>query len=635
MTTSRVDNPESVARPAAGRAAVPDSVPTTAPVERTIPAVRFVAAIQERSSGIAVVIAECHAPGDARGPVRIIAARRFTPGAGQAAAIRGVLREHNLDLIIRVVPAGQTLARVPSLPSEASGQSGAAIAEALSLIAESELPSSLPWHRRAGGLVSGTGGLPPIPLLIGWNKAHRDAEDLVSEALAGIGVRVVWTTEAVAAAWLLGSGADAADGHAPARWVAILDRTAGVATIVAGSAEKFLVRTLRLPGSDPERWSAAVGRAIAEAQTPRTAGPSLALSDPDAPIVAPPGTNWRLGPEDRNPSWWTEFGVPAALVAAFASPDPASRGLFSMLEVEPRQRLNPLVALAAWLSRPARAAAVIAISIGMLLLVPLGVAYARHASLQRHVRGMAGMEDRLREGERRVAFYSLLKERRWPMTKLIADIASSAPEGMTLDVLEINQGEPISVRGTAKRNELVTTFRENLVKTRVFESIAIPNVGSSADGVQFQLTARVAPAGVFYRAGPVDDFAARPLGVRIYGDSYTPPEHDEASDAAPDRARSSRRDTDGAPGRSASPGSASRSGGAAPPAVPPPLTDEQLAGFTATTAMLDFAKRKNAAAQPGIDAATKQRLLDESARSRARMQELNAAGGSGAAGGSK
>ncbi|MBY0260764.1 MAG: hypothetical protein K2Q20_00370, partial [Phycisphaerales bacterium] len=64
---------------------------------------------------------------------------------------------------------------------------------------------------------------------------------------------------------------------------------------------------------------------------------------------------------------------------------------------------------------------------------------------------------------------------------------------------------------------------------------------------------------------------------------------------------------------------------AAPP--PPPLTDAQIAKLTGTQAMLEWAKRRKAAAQPGLDEATKARLTDEAEKSQRRMKDAQAAEG--------
>jgi hypothetical protein len=210
------------------------------------------------------------------------------------------------------------------------------------------------------------------------------------------------------------------------------------------------------------------------------------------------------------------------------------------------------------------------------------------------------------------------------MTKLMADIAASTPEGITLDVLELNQGESITLRGTARSNDLVTTFRENLARTRVFEGIATPTVGSSSEGVQFQLQARVSPTGALYRGEHADDFATNPLGKRLYGDAFVA---DDRADGDSPRLLAGERVPDRSGPGDETPSSRSTSsrssGTAAPPAptIPPPLSDADIAKLDRTGAMKEFASRKKAASQQGLDAATKQRLLDEAEKARARMTE--------------
>src|SRR6185295_1235687 len=97
---------------------------------------------------------------------------------------------------------GCTVARVCALPDTQGGADGAtpaAMADALTLIAESELPASLPAYRRAAGLINAARGVgrKPLGLLTGWAAG--------GELEAGRGVRVapeVCISEAAALAIL-------------------------------------------------------------------------------------------------------------------------------------------------------------------------------------------------------------------------------------------------------------------------------------------------------------------------------------------------------------------------------------------------------------------------------------------------
>lgn len=600
--------------------------PAPAADAQTPGTLRVVAALWERSGQVFAAVGDT---GEGAGPFRLRETRRFS--TAELPALRAFLKDGGVGLVLRMAPLSQSLARTTTLPDGAS--EGPALAEALALIAESELPAQLPWYRRAGGRVraraaNGSGAASPaIALLVGWH----DGADTPPDRLHGVleGFRQLWTTESVALAHLLPSVPGDAGG---VRWIASTDPDHGVMAIVANVNDRAAARVLRLPSDEPRR-DAAIRESIGETLAALGAEPEPAPGhsrDRAAVLSSAGDAPLSIAGDRHNADWIAQFALPAAAVEAFADPDPAVRAFFNMHAAEPRQRLGLLQAAATWLSSPARAAAIIALCVVCLLAVPLGVAYARHAVLQQKVAGIKGLDSRLAAEEQRVAFYALLRERRWPMTKLLADIAASTPEGITLDVLELNQGEPITLRGTAKTNDLVTKFRSNLAATRVFDNIATPNVGSTADGVQFQLQARVTPNGAVYRGDLADDFAKRPLAVRMYGKDYVAP----TAHASPKEP--------GAPGPAAGTGgderasrSRAESGRSSRPSYPgtpasemgppPPISDAEIAALTRGRVVVEWAKRKTAANR-AEDPAVKSRLLEEVEKLDHRKDEIDRKG---------
>lgn len=581
--------------------------------------VRAVAAVHLASEGGSqvawVVVGSIAGPDEPSGAGGTTEQRRFS--AAEFAAIRGWLRDRGVGVVVRVAPARQVLVRMVKPPDDVRDR--AALASAMELLAESELPSHLPWYRRAGGVIAGD---VPAAMVIGWHGPAATSVEPDPLAAALEGVRQIWSTEAVALAWMLRSGRR--DG---VRWLASLNRTAGAAVLALRADDRVVMRSLRVPSTDAERWIAGINAALAELA--RAAGEGVT-----APTLQTTELDGLVGSDLRPGGAESGAAIPAALVEAFSTADPAVRALFNLHASEPRRSEGLATAAITWFSHPVRAAAVVAACIAALLLVPLGVAYARHSALQKQAAGIEGLDERLMQAEQRAAFYALLREKRWPMSKLVADIAMSAPEGVTLDLLEINQGEAISIRGVAKSNDLVSTFRENLEKTKVFDGIATPNLGSSPDGVQFQVQARVSPTGAVYRGNVIDDFAANPLGKRMYGDAWTGEsgrsvDHADADGESRDRDEPRRETSRTSSSGSESRESGSRSGSSSAPAptIPPPLSDDDIAKLDATKAMLEFAKRKQAAGQPGLDASTKQRLLDESEKARQRMSEARKGGG--------
>lgn len=622
---------------------------------------RIIAAVHERRSeaepsGLAasIVVGQLDAGtgggsgnGGARGTYRMTATRHFSPA--EHGAVRGFLKDAGVDLLIRFVPPEDALCRLSPMP-EISGQDRAAVADALSLIAETELPAHLPWYRRAAGLVRlgvtrAAGGDPTVAattspvtaaLLAGWNyrrgsTSSRPASESLEQALQGI--PVLWTIEAVGLAGLL---ARPASPHAPdsVAWAASLDRSTGSACLVAITPAGPRARSFRLPGTDQS--SATLAAAIEETLAgPDQSAPRVDLAASPAVVEISDGFVPQVAGERRDRSWIAQFGIPAAALETFADPDPAVRALFNLHALEPRERAPLLQRAVNWFASPYRAAIALAICVFVLLGARYGVAYARHQALAASVGDSTALETRLAGAERRMAFYSTLREKRWPMTKLIADIAGAAPVGIEIEMLEIAQGETVLIRGVAENNSAINALRQNLSTTGVFEQISIPNTGSTAGTVQFQLSARVRSDGPFVAAKPADDFVENPLGRRLYGDEWDPddvvslPARESRPAASREPSRSSSAPVRNLTGRTgSSESSRPNSAPAESAAPPPPLSDADIAKMDATAAMLEFAKRK-AAANKATDAATKQRLLDESEKARRRMNEARAAGAGG------
>lgn len=605
------------------------------------PAAKMVAVLHDLGPrGIAVTVGQVSAEGDAAArDARRITARTFSPA--ELPSLRAFLRESDVELVIRIVPAAQAICRLAPLPESAASGSRESLADALSLMSEAELPAQLPWYRRAAGLVSIAGA--PTALLIGWHdRSGADSgSDRFAESLSGL--PQIWTVEAVALASLLPQVTPSR-----AAWVLAAHPAAGAVSILAAgtpsngpdaarSPVTSRIRSLRADAGGSTSWRESLSQALAETVEGLSSGeldrsPIARIHSDAFSLVRSDATPAVVAGEGRDAAWLNQFGIAAATLAVFSDPDPSVRALFNLHAVEPRERANPIRRLVDWLSTPLRAAAVIILCGATLLGARLGVAYARDKALTEQVGDTSGLQDRLDSSERWLAFYSTLKERRWPITKLMADIAGAAPVGVELELLEITQGETITIRGTAEGNQLVSQFRENLGKTRVFENITTPNIGTSAGAVQFQLQARPTADGVLYVSPPVDDFAARPLGVRMYGDDWV---------LDTDAARSAPRSSAPSPRASGSSSSSDRSNRSSTPAPSasadkaaanalPPLSEEQIAAMDRVTAMKEFGIRRKAASL-ATDRSIKERLNAEAERCKQRMLEAGRAESGGGA----
>src|SRR4051794_34274695 len=109
---------------------------------------------------------------------------------------------------------------------------------------------------------------------------------------------------------------------------------------------------------------------------------------------------------------------------AFHPPPPrrGHRGLpCPAFPLAPRHRRAPPVG---WAPAP---------SLPSLCLGPLGPAGPRRGTPARGAGGQASLDERLAAMNKEDAFYAILRAKRWPMTKLMADIACAAPIGVTAE----------------------------------------------------------------------------------------------------------------------------------------------------------------------------------------------------------
>jgi len=590
--------------------------------------VKTIAALHESGGELRIVVASL-----AAGGVSVGQTRTFT--LGESGQIASFLDAAGVHLLLRVVPSAQTVARIVALPEPKDGPEPTpeALTEALTLIAETDLPSTLPPFRRAAGALGlgrGPGGSRTlVGLVTGWPdqpgvaRAWRDLWDGPQVGVA----------ETAALALLAQSAA--------AQVALLVDSAAGAIAILA-RGEKVLIRTSRAsPGPATLHAASDMIRETLRAAKLDAPAPAHRLSD--GLHLEPDASSVRIAGGTRDSNFIARFGLAAAAAALYADQSPVVHGLVNLHQSEPKAKPPIVERVTRWFGQPVRAAAIIALCLVTLLALPLGVAYARMKAVEKTVADEAALIDRNDKSDRELAFYRLLEQRRWPMTKLLADIASAAPVGILVETCEIGVPDGLNIRGRADNSELVTTFRENLNKLRIFDQVATPSTSPVDEGVQFQLVAKVMPGRAAAETTPIDDFAAKTLSERLYGQAAKRPTG-RSTASAPARERPSRSSSSGSSRSGDSSRSSANSGGstaasrsgnsgnstpasrdAVPP--PPPLTDAQIAKLTGTQAMLEWAKRRRAAAQPGLDEATKTRLTDEAEKSQRRMKEAQASEG--------
>lgn len=583
--------------------------------------------VQRQGGVLCTVVVRLGKPGEAQ-----VVVESFNSADVATAAVSKAPKSQ-ADIVVGVLPAAAvTWRRVEA--NMATGGSPEAVAGALGLIAEVNASSS-PAHRRCAGAlrVSSTGS--PAMGVCAW---VQDMADVVA-SLDGSGEVQAYAPAHVALAWLMrctgrgvGVGVLAEPGS----------DGAGAITIVGqGSTDPVtcVARVLREDSTDAAAWRDAVMNAADE-----TAG-ALSCEMPDigegsSLLALPPSTERPLaGSLPSQPGWVEQYGLALGAAAAALVAGPDEQPLLTMTYDPPGARGSVIERSAYWLSEPKRAAAVVAASLLLLLGVFVGTAWGRLAILRSRADTSAEAPSRaILDAAKEVDQYELTKQRRWPMSKIMAELVGSAPKGVNVETVILEVGKSSQITGSADTNEILDEWRSKLVETKVFDDIKIVQT-AMATGVRFELLAKVQQP---TRAMNVDAAALERIVNAAKNNATTAPDQPAATSSRSGN-NSGRATTNNNRNRNtpaATPGAATttrtdRNTTArpaeetkAPAEIPSPISDEQIAKLDSSGAMKEFVSRRAASQQPGLDETTKQRLKDEAAKCQARMQAARSGGAS-------
>lgn len=137
-----------------------------------------------------------------------------------------------------------------------------------------------------------------------------------------------------------------------------------------------------------------------------------------------------------------------------------------------------------------------------------GILRATHGNLDQAVTAAAHVEQRNK-------LYAQLGHGSIPVTKLLADIASSTPLGIKIDSVKMGAGEPVRITGDAtafggvSAAELIGTMKSTMQASRVFKNVTVDWGAQSNLGVRsFKLNATIGSASVRPHYPEEQDFAA-------------------------------------------------------------------------------------------------------------------------------
>lgn len=474
------------------------------------------------------------------------------------------------------------------------------IASALALLAESQLPETIPAHRRSAGVLRHAAARSVVA--IGWSGQSPTK-------LPGTATNALYLPAPIALLGalrvLLPHGGLLVDA----------DATTGLLTIAACRSSNegpVAVRVVRDAPADAnaQAWSHAITSAASETAellemplTLQTLG-TLWLSDDPADV---PGLA---------PGKLADFAIPlgAAVFALQAQPD--ERPLLGMLYDAPIARRTPALGQADRLGTLRRLGVAVAACCILLLGAYVAAQHLRLWALERRAGQAASDTTAFGKAVDQQQMLTLLRERRWPVLQLASHITAGMPEGVLIETLTLDQGRPLSITGTAPSAEVVNQWRAILVADRALAEVAMPQqapVAEGAQAVRFTITAKVADA---------------LASVQLPGKS-TPTTEQPGAQATPETPAPSARPPDPSGERP----SARRPRAAETPATPTapspsradapaPLSESELSKLTLSQARIQWARRRGWSQNQTIDEPTRQRLTAEVEQLQRHIDEL-------------
>jgi hypothetical protein len=368
-----------------------------------------------------------------------------TVPAASPASVRSFLESARVEHVLQVVPASASVCRTCTLP-DAEGE---ALDAALRLQAETWLLAGTPEHRYGGGVLpKAAAETSRTGIVASWPETAR-----VDEAPSPVDSH--WVPEPVALAALLHD-------QRPAEPLLSVDRARGSVAMALCDPGGASIRSTHV---DLETdWRPVLERVIVETalggdHTPAFARRAAAdvvgslgnLGAREAGCVLPPAiiesARRRLADAGGDDQWWNTFGVAAGAALAAVGPfaDAAHLERDAIIEEE-----TLLSRLADAVARPRTAAIVAGVCVLLLAVLPLLTSGLRRAVLQARHGDVATLADQVTQATARLAMYDALEDRSWSMTKLLGDIASNTPEGITLTNLTVSlDQQTFSARGEA------------------------------------------------------------------------------------------------------------------------------------------------------------------------------------------
>jgi Tfp pilus assembly protein PilN len=326
-------------------------------------------------------------------------------------------------------------------------------------------------------------------------------------------------------------------------------------------------------------------------------------------------------------AWLGDFGM--ALGAAMVALDvPAGLApLAGLHAVAPRERVPGIVKFASWVRRPAVAWTVGAAACVLLVAGPWALARQRAVIATTKAAQLDDAKSATKDLGLKAAAYEQMEAGRWPMTKMLADIAGATPVGVTIEDARLSVEQGVTLRGVAGSREQVNELERNLGATKLFRNLKQNrNEGKAGGGAEFDISAQVDPGAAHLPVKAVEDFAATDLATRLHGAGASNTAMPVGAKREVAKSSRSSRSSSSTGGDTIDTSRRPAAGASAEP--PPALSDAEIAAMDRGAAMKGWSTRRSFLQRnAGLDQGVKQRLEDEVTKLKDRMQKAGEGGG--------
>ncbi len=384
-----------------------------------------------------------------------------TPGAASGdAQLTGWLATWRPARAVVVLPPSSTVCRMCSLPRAKGDQ----LLSALRLQSETAFMGGIPTHRMS------MAALPELPrndeagglqgVILGWpESAGQPPVPALPE-----GIEVSYTPTVACLLSLL-------RGIPPTEPLIRADRADGTVLLLLGGLNGIVIRSTLEANEDEATWRDSVLRTVAETLLANDATPEEIaglrrhveehLSGGDGTALSLPASARDMvlrrlpGSSSVDPERAMALGAVLLAAPIAGAPNPLA-GLAGMRATLPRPKQQPIQRALERLQSPKVAGWTIAASLAAFVFAPLVFAGVRYGILSLKVDDLGAYEAANQTTRQKAALYGTLSKSTWPMTKLLGDLSNAMPDTIDVESIQVNAGQGITVRGTAKPTEKPT-----------------------------------------------------------------------------------------------------------------------------------------------------------------------------------